>query len=507
MTERRVRLRFSGLIAFTAGMISTLTGFLTVVLVTRNITLYEYGLWYLFSQYVSLTSAPLLDVVNFWALRDVARGYPVARTALLSSLLLASASSAAYVALILWAYRSFSQPLSVLLLGVPQIFVLYIVSVLTTMVRGYAPHFYGVAQMVFEFSKVALVYVALAVLKQGLLGVIVAVMAAYLMQAAFSAAVLSKPLRESRASLKRLVRWVKLGWVPLYQDLHHILLNLEPVVVRALRYSEEVIGIRSMSVTLSSIVMHASSLGVALYPKILRSREGPRGADIEVTLKLEYMLAIPLSVGIVMLAPDLLLLFGRNYLESLYGVWVAAACFLVAILGMTLDQVIMGAETLDLSEGVSMRAYAKSLICRVITINVGRAATGVAVLAALLYAMRPSERWLVAVIWNAAWLATLLPFEAYKYLLARKLSEFRFPLRNIVRYAVASALMALLLKAIMAILGPPPSTRITGLACYLTLLVTPTACLYLMVVCLIDPFAQSLAKAALNVIKSSVHGR
>ena len=77
------------LISFIAGLVSLSTGLIFVLIVTRSLSQQDYGTWGLITSlfvYGVLAS----EIINFWTVRDVARGKKVGKLSLVSSSSLSS---------------------------------------------------------------------------------------------------------------------------------------------------------------------------------------------------------------------------------------------------------------------------------------------------------------------------------------------------------------------------------------------------------------------------------
>ena len=79
-----IRVNYAGLIAFVISLASIVTGMFFTIIITRNLSVEEYGTWALIG---SLISYFLISqgMINFWALRQVSRGDEVGRTSVISS--------------------------------------------------------------------------------------------------------------------------------------------------------------------------------------------------------------------------------------------------------------------------------------------------------------------------------------------------------------------------------------------------------------------------------------
>lgn len=73
--SERIRLRYSGVINFVAAIVSLLISFGFVVVITRRLSVEEFGLWALISALVSYPLMPT-SIWGYWYPRFVARGVP-----------------------------------------------------------------------------------------------------------------------------------------------------------------------------------------------------------------------------------------------------------------------------------------------------------------------------------------------------------------------------------------------------------------------------------------------
>ncbi len=73
MNTNQIRLRYSGFIVFTTQMLGIITGLIYTLLLTRNMTVSQYGIWtniFDYTLYFMLFSS----VLPFWVTRFTARG-------------------------------------------------------------------------------------------------------------------------------------------------------------------------------------------------------------------------------------------------------------------------------------------------------------------------------------------------------------------------------------------------------------------------------------------------
>ena len=77
-----LRIAYAGIIQIIAQSLTLITGLIFVAIVTRNITVEEFGLWQTLGSFVGVLLLPLAPL-NYWTLRYSARGDEVGKTSFL----------------------------------------------------------------------------------------------------------------------------------------------------------------------------------------------------------------------------------------------------------------------------------------------------------------------------------------------------------------------------------------------------------------------------------------
>ncbi|MEM2080365.1 MAG: hypothetical protein QW104_06765, partial [Nitrososphaerota archaeon] len=135
---RAIRLRYTGLVAFLARIGSIFTGLAFTVLVTRNLSVSEFGLW----QYISILCSYLLfpnALINYWSTRFTARGYNVGKTHVCLSASFSFAALVAFLAISVWGSRDLTADVSVFFLASLTIPFLYLSQALEALAYGHRP--------------------------------------------------------------------------------------------------------------------------------------------------------------------------------------------------------------------------------------------------------------------------------------------------------------------------------------------------------------------------------
>ena len=92
----RVRLRRSGLVVFFTKLVSTAVGLIFALLVARELSPSDYGLWGFLAAFASYFMLPS-RLYSYWITRDEARGLSAAKTGVAASMTLAAPACAFFL--------------------------------------------------------------------------------------------------------------------------------------------------------------------------------------------------------------------------------------------------------------------------------------------------------------------------------------------------------------------------------------------------------------------------
>jgi len=366
-----VRLKRPGTIFFASNFYSLFTGLAFTVIVTRSLTINEFGLWSMISQYIAYTAIPLSNIASFWIVRYVARGIKQASS---SGILFAANLSLIglpfYSAVALWAGIAFSQPIFFIILATPQVVTYIFLGALSSIATGISPEQIGVSSIIFESSKVALAYILVRVLSRGLEGAIISVILAQLIQLGYLLAIFRKTISIQLIDKGLTKKWFRLSWLPLYELFSGIVSGLDAIVARIISMTDALVGVRTVACIAGSFPQYASSLTLSLYPRALGTTDNDsRSRDVEEMFRFVSLIAIPITFGNIALMDIILGIFGGNYVPALTAAVVIAVARLINLVGSITDPVLRGSERIDIQEHVNTRDYLKSTIFKLLTVN------------------------------------------------------------------------------------------------------------------------------------------
>ena len=435
----QIRVRYSTIINIIAGMVTAVTGLAHIMIMTRTLSVEEFGTW---SLVMGMIAYLLMfeSITNFWIVRQTARGEGVGGTGVASSLLFAVAAIPVYLA---YAYHVSDHSNAVfegMVAGVVLVPVFFASFTLDAINRGYKPHAMGVGGIVFGASKVVLVAVLVLGLHYGIVGAILAVLLAYgikiIVQIWFARSVL-----KDRFNPSVLKRWLHMSPIRLYFSLSRYARDADVLIFPILVGSVTGMAYHGAALAIAGIVMLASGSIGPVYSKILSQNSYARGND-----HLSFMLyfLMPLTVLAILFAEPGLSLFGGVYQSAhMIAVLFAIRSFMI-VLRMYFEKILTGMAEEDLGE-VSLARLFGGVMFRNISILMAQSFVYLGLLVAVVYTYGGSVDELDLVTWWAA-LAVLCEIPAMVIFGRHVYKKTGFAARPgaVARYAASAALMAVL---------------------------------------------------------------
>lgn len=444
--SKNIRIGYSGFISFGSRILSLFTGLIFITLVTRNLTQYDFGLWQLILSIVSYAVLPNV-VVDYWILRDIARGQREATTALLFSLIIASGGLAMYILISTFSAPRVGGQFLFFVVAMAQVPLSYLSITLQTVSQAARPQSVGVAFMVFESVKVAVAALSFFVFGINLNVAITAVLLALVAQCIVLLAMQPRYLYKRSFSREAVSRWLKMSWLPAFATFAGYIGTVDSLLVTAITASTLVLANYRAANVIAAMVSHASAFAVALYPKLIG------GAATEVSryvMTLTMMFTIPMSAGIFVLSIPLLSILGPSYGSAYMVLWIGIPITAIGSVHQIFEAVLMGHEKVDVSQKSSFRDYSKSRLITVPSITLFGSIISLAALAVVTYWLNSlhASPVTMAVAWSAIVICISSPGLIIKWrMMKRSKTTFSIPWKNIAIYGGASAVMVAALVA------------------------------------------------------------
>jgi len=482
--------------AYGTRIMSIFTGLMFSIIVTRRLTEADFGIWQIVGLMASYVLFPA-SISNYWITRYIARGVKVAKTGLIMNLTIAPIASIAYILASIPIAQRIQSPLAYFLVAGIQIILYYAISTLESIAQGIRPEVQSYGFFVFEVAKVVLAIWLVMESRLGVIGAILAITFAQIAQI-FLLAFMIKDAMIGNFDKELAKRWLKVFWLPIFGSLPRILYSFDGLIVPALTGSPIPLTYFKVPDIISTIVTYSGLLAIALYPKLLG---GGGKRDVEASIRFVLMFGIPMSFGAFVLARPLLYLLNPTYADLLWILRAMIPASLIFTLSGIFGTILVGTEKVELNVNYKFKDFMKSKLFIVPLITYVSSAFYILGLIILVYV---SNIWgfdyiFLALVWAVLSLTVTLFSTLYKWILAKRAMDFKFPFINLLKYLFCSGIMAILLQLLKFNLAYIPTFSIYIVA--VLTLIGFGAFVYLITLSMIDREFRHIALATLNSLK------
>ncbi len=338
---------------FATEVLSFFTGFIYLSFIARNLSLIEYGVWR-FVMGILIYFDFLQSILSFWVLRDSSRGLPVERTAIIGNLLLSVPFTIVFLL--------FAPQLSEIINYQPSLFYVaclmipgtYIIQSLDVIIRAKFPHQMAYKNIVLDLLKIGSIFF---LIQFGLIGVIWSIIIGLYGYVIFALYMIRNLLHE-KFNLSKIRQWLSSSWVTLYGQIGKKTYQGIDVLTLGLLGSKN-IGSYSVAETITSTITASRALTYALYPKLLRNEKDESSVTKTMMLLLTFL--IPMTVGCIVLAPNLIDFFGSKYSGGVTVLEILVITEFINVLSAVDRQIALGTEDVDI-KGTSINKLLRSNI-------------------------------------------------------------------------------------------------------------------------------------------------
>jgi O-antigen/teichoic acid export membrane protein len=369
--SKQISMRRTGLVVFSARIGSIFTGLVFLLLMTRSLSSQQFGLWEVILDVVTFASYPS-GLLVYWATRDIARGQMKGKTALGINFALSAVGIGIYVVLSYFTAGTVQADWTTFLLAVLLVPIGYWNQAANAIVSGYNPVVGGYSVISSEACKLLVAIPALLVFHAGIDGVILALMAANLAQAATSTYLCTDALKLP-FDLNTGKKWMTRSWLTSLTSIPYVVGIADTYVASLAAGGTILVGYYQAAFSVATLAGYSIYLAVALYPLLLRG--GGSDELPTITLDLSLLFGIPLAVGAAALAKPILFILKPTYTEGSTALMILAFAALVASVGYFLDQTLSGRVTVDADDSARFTHYIHSDLFFVFLVNLGSTVT------------------------------------------------------------------------------------------------------------------------------------
>lgn len=242
-------------------------GLLFTVMVTRRLSVDEFGIWQYITALLGYFIMPS-SIVSFWLTRDVVRGSKVARVGILTNLLFSLAAAGMFAAASYPLSSGIGANVIYFLLCCIQLPEIYILNTLESIANATRPEIFGYSSMVFEASKVLSGLILVVILRMGLTGAIISIIVAYLAQMVTMGSSLRQNIvgHFNKGIVKR---WLSLFWIPTFNAAAGQLLLFDTIILVAITKSILPVAMFKGAQVFGAAIVMSGVLAAPLYSKLL----------------------------------------------------------------------------------------------------------------------------------------------------------------------------------------------------------------------------------------------
>jgi len=371
LSKKDMRLQYSGFIIFSAQLIGIITGLIFTLLLTRSMTVSQYGIWtniFDYTGYFTLFSG----LLPFWATRFVARGIKgTAKTSSLMQLVIGLVSSAIYFPIVFLIYTLAIAPkirteayLPIFLIAGLYILTFHMITVFESILQSIKPQALGYGFLIEEVVKVGVALVLILGFKQLFLGAVSALILSCFVQIGYYVWLLADEFKQ-KTDWSYLKEWLKGSTAIAYQAVGAQLLSF--VAILLFFYGgPSTRAYYQAAACFSIIIGYAGALSTALYPKLLA--KSCTNEQVASSFRTVMMLAIPLTAITIVMSVSFLTVLNIAY-GIAWPVLIALSVYtLISVVSSFYSNCLMGVEAFDAEGKISIRHLVRSKIFKVFTL-------------------------------------------------------------------------------------------------------------------------------------------
>jgi O-antigen/teichoic acid export membrane protein len=471
LTKDEIRLRYSGFIVFTTQLLGVITGLIYTILLTRNMTKAQYGIWtniFDYTVYFLLFSS----ILPFWVTRFKARGHEgTVKTSAITQLLIGTISVVIYLPAIYLISNGIGTTAYLLIYFIAGLNILttYMVAVFESALQAIKPQTVGYGFIIQEIVKVVVALILILGLKQIFLGAIIGLVLGPVIQIFYYVFLLSDYFKE-KAHWGHLKEWFKGSPAILYSAVGTLLFSF--VFILLFLYGGSVSrAYYQAALSFTTVVGYSASLAFALYPKLLAN--SCNDEHVNQSFRTVLMLAIPLATITMVMSISFLTILSVSYSVAWPVLIALTIDTLVVLIYNFYTSCLFGVEAFDAEGQISIRKLVRSKIFKVFTIPYIQAAIALP----LTFFVLTRLHGVGSVQSTVAFVAILIGVHVSSlvgvYSFMKRSIRIPVAWRSIGKYALASLIMGvtLLLLPTTSTLLSTIAKAIAGFAIYVILLV------------------------------------
>jgi O-antigen/teichoic acid export membrane protein len=484
----------SGGVVFAAKLVSVATGIIFTLTVAAALSTSDYGAYGIFGNLIVPLFTVLSAPIPFWTMRFIARNKKgSAKTGVFGNLIISGVVTLVFLATLplVISLERLQGFVPVFAIVAAEIIEIYMISVFEAYMQAKKPHFTGVGLLVGEFLKVALVLLLLVKLELGVLGAISAIVVAYAVKSGFYLYVLRGEFRE-KIQMSYIKQWFKGSTFNLYNIAGNELALVSFIWLGS--YAGTIgYGYYFAALQIANIILYSTFIAYALTPRLLAHSNIDEATT---SLKYVLMFAVPMTAG-VLATPTSFLLFlkeGGDYAVAAPILRILAIDSLIAAVSTVFTYILYGFEKVDEKAEIPFRQVTKSKLFIAFSLPYVHSAITLPVAYVALTSLAVGNPVLMVIYVTAITAIARFATFLILYNTMRKDIKVRIPWLSIMKYVVASVVMAVVLYV------ASPAQRSETL-----IFTVAGGLIYIIVLFAIDKGTRKLAQTMLRAVRERVN--
>jgi O-antigen/teichoic acid export membrane protein len=438
-----IRITYTGILSLIIGLVTIFTSLIYMIIVTRTLSIHEYGTWGLISGLLIYIIANE-TILSYWAIRENARNIDSGKTSLISSGVFSIVGMIVYLIIAEGISHDTGTDYFVLLFAVILVPVSFINKTLTGICLGQKPHAVSFGNLMFGITQIPSAIFFVYFMEMGVHGVILSIFSAYIAKN-IVLGIYSKDRLKGKISLKKLKKWIKYFWIPIYPAMAVILYKLDILVFSTIMESVEGIAFWTVSFGLGILITNSALMSRGLYSKLLQDSKISNEEKIKYVkenLGHFFYFLIPATAIVIVFSKPGLIILNPIYEEAQFIVIVLAIHFFFYTLSSVLQSIILGTETIDENQKSTFKQFLKSKLFFVPTISLIQFSIHLIVLTVfLLFNSKTFSLLDLVMYWAIIASVVQIPFTIYYYHYAKKSIQFTLDIKKISQYLIITIMV------------------------------------------------------------------
>ena len=413
----KIRVTYSGLISFGVGMIGVVTGMIFILIVTRQLTSEELGIWTLIGgllSYFVIAEA----TISSWITREIARGLESGRTAVVVSGIFSLCSSVIYLIVAFIVGQQSKVDEHLLFFAAILIPVMFLNRTIGAINAGWKPQTVSYGSLVFESLKIPAGLILVYILHLGVFGAILVTFVAYLASTIIQLYYVQSKIR-NKIRIQYLKKWIKLSWLAYYPQIANLVTKFDVLAYTMIVGSVTGLAYYTAAVTISSIIGQSAAISRGLYVKLL---EEDKREYLQENLTRVLYFVIPLTTLSIIYARPVLFALNPIYEGATIVAIILSSRMFFSTLGSVFYPALSGIEKVDLDENATFKDYLKSKLFFLPSLSILQSIIYLVslIVGLLIISINKSTDLNFVIYWAIVTLCIEIPFTAYLFILVRR---------------------------------------------------------------------------------------